>query len=103
MAARNARADPRRQELELYDHTTDEGRLELANQAGNSPDEDASAAPAAGRAPRAARALPAQLADAQQSGLGEYHTLAAQERASSEVYRMNQVEQIVRQLEDQLP
>jgi arylsulfatase A-like enzyme len=92
------------QEIEIYDHTTTEGRLELSNQAGASANEDdlrrtlEQAVRDELRAP-----LPAHLADAQQVGLGEYQTLVAQERALTDVYRMNTVEQIVRQFESQLP
>jgi arylsulfatase A-like enzyme len=92
------------QEVELYDHTTADGRLELTNQSGTSPNEDglgrtlAQAVTAELRGP-----LPPHLADAHHLGISEYHAIASRERAISEVYRLNAVEQIVRRFESQLP
>jgi len=92
------------QELELYDHTTAEGRLEVSNQTGRSPHEETLKSTLRDAIRHELRAaLPGPLADAQHSGLAEYHALAAHEHASSEVNRMNQVEQIVRQFESRLP
>jgi arylsulfatase A-like enzyme len=95
---------PNSQEVELYDHTTSEGRLEIANQTGRSPHEDRlrstleHATRAELRAP-----LPAHLAGAQEAGLHQYQVLANLERSASADYRMNTVEKIVQQFENQLP
>ena len=92
------------QEVELYDHTTADGRLELSNQTGRSAQEDTLRSMLRGAVHSELRApLPPRLTAAQATGLYEYHSLAAHERVSSAVYRMNQVEQIVREFESRLP
>jgi hypothetical protein len=92
------------QEFELYDHTTNVGRLELSNQAGASPYEDE----LRGTLERAIRTelrapLPAHLASAHEAGLHQYQVLASEEHSISTEYRMNTVEHIVQQFENQLP
>ena len=92
------------QELELYDHTTADGRLEIANQIGQSAQEDALRRTLREAVRSELRAhLPKGLVSAQRLGMDEYQVLARHERLSSEVYRMNRVEQIVRQFESRLP
>jgi len=92
------------QEVEFYDHLTPDGRLEISNQTGTLPGEDTLRATLHEAVHSELREpLPAALHDAHHAGLDEYHTLAAQARTVTEVYRMDTVEQIVRQFESQLP
>jgi arylsulfatase A-like enzyme len=92
------------EEVELYDHTTTAGRLELSNQTGQSPyEQDLRRTLAQAIRTELRGPLPPHLADAHQAGISEYQSLASRERAISEVYRLNAVEQIVRRFENQLP
>jgi arylsulfatase A-like enzyme len=92
-----------RQQVELYDRTTAEGRLELTNQTGRSSHEGELrrtlelATRIELRAP-----LPAHLLSAQEAGMHQYQVVAKLERAASTESRMNTVEQIVQQFESQM-
>jgi arylsulfatase A-like enzyme len=95
---------PASQEIELYDQTTVEGRLELSNQAGLSAQEGELRRALEYAIRNELRApLPAELAGAHEAGMQQYQVLASEERSVSAAYRMNTVERIVQQFEQQMP
>jgi len=92
------------EEAELYDYTTSGGYREIDNLAGRSPLEERMRAHLEEATREELHApLPAALHAAQQRGLRQYHEIAIQERARSDVNRLNAVERIVRNIESRLP
>ncbi len=90
----------RSEEAELYDHTSRDGMLEIANLAGRSRAEHRLRA----TLERAIRdelhePLPATLVDAHRGGVAEYHRLAAAQETISERQRLRELMKVVEQLQ----